>query len=162
MATIQLWVRGDFMSSPAVLLAIPDSVSPRWTTCSESAPGSVLAALAPRAGGVVPAALDSGAGFGAAGGGAAGGGSALRAIAPSRTPEPVAGALTGALATAEPPGVYTGGSSNMVYSRTRWPRAQFTSSSSVIKGSEIASVDLSLSICRPSGARTERTCTPAR
>src|SRR6266480_6704771 len=157
MATIQLWVRGDFMSVPAVLLAIADSVSPRWTTCIESAPGSVLAALAPRAGGGVPAALDSGAGFGAAGGG-----SALRAIAPSRTPEPVAGALTGALATAEPPGVYTGGSSNMVYSRTRWPRAQFTSSSSVIKGSEIASVDLSLSICRPSGVRTARTCTPAR
>src|SRR5256885_16254666 len=157
MATIQLRVRGDFMSAPAVLLAIADSVSPRWTTCSESAPGSVLGALAPRAGGVARAALDSDAGFGGAGGG-----SASRAIAPSRTPEPVAGALTGALATAEPPGVYTGGSSNMVYSRTRWPRDQFTSTSSVMKGSEIASVDLSLSIWRPSSARTVRTWTPAR
>src|SRR5882672_7877394 len=131
MASIQLRVRGAFALSAAVLLAIPESVSPRWTTCIEAAPASVLAAL------VAP---DSGAGAAAAGF------SALRAISPSRTPEPVAGALTGALATADLPGVYTGGSSNMVYSRTRWPRAQLTSTSSVIKGSEIASVDLSLSI----------------
>src|ERR1700730_17089785 len=157
MASIQLRVRGDFALSAAVLLAIPESVSPRWTTCIEAAPASVLAALAPRAGvGAAPAAPDSGAGAAAAGF------SALRAIAPSRTPEPVAGALTGALATADLPGVYTGGSSNMVYSRTRWPRAQLTSTSSVIKGSEIASVDLSLSIWRPSGVRTVRIWTPVR
>src|ERR1700694_1402499 len=137
MASIQLRVRGDLASAAAVLLAIPESVSPRWTTCIEAAP-------------------DSGAGAAAAGF------SALRAIAPSRTPEPVAGALTGALATADLPGVYTGGSSNMVYSRTRWPRAQLTSTSSVIKGSEIASVDLSLSIWRPSGVRTVRIWRPER
>src|ERR1700694_338108 len=154
MASIQLRVRGDFASAPARLLPIPESVSPRWTTCIEAAPASVLA---PRAGvGAALAAPDSGAG-------AAGAGfSALRAIAPSRTPEPVAGALTGALATADLPGVYRGGSSNMVYSRTRWPRAQLTSTSSVIKGSEIASVDLSLSIWRPSGVRTVRIWRPER
>src|ERR1700681_466143 len=137
MASIQLRVRGDLASQPAALLPIPESVSPRWTTYFEASP-------------------DSGAGAAAAGF------SALRAIAPSRTPEPVAGALTGALATADLPGVYTGGSSNMVYSRTRWPRAQLTSTSSVIKGSEIASVDLSLSIWRPSGVRTVRIWTPVR
>jgi hypothetical protein len=157
MAIIQLPVWGAFAPAPTVLLAIADSVSPRWTTCIEAAPASVLAALAPRAGvGAALAAPESGAGAAAAGF------SALRAIAPSRTPEPVTGALTGALATADWPGVYTGGSSNMVYSRTRWPRAQLTSTSSVIKGSEIASVDLSLSIWRPSGVRTVRIWTPVR
>src|SRR5580765_5205335 len=156
MASIQLRVRGDLAPSAAVLLAIPESVSPRWTTCIEAAPASALA-FAPRAGvGAALAAPDSGPGAAAAGF------SALRAIAPSRTPAPVAGALTGALATADLPGVYTGGSSNMVYSRTRWPRAQLTSTSSVIKGSEIASVDLSLSIWRPSGVRTVRIWTPVR
>src|SRR4030088_129136 len=140
MATIQLRVWGDFAPAPAVLLAIADSVSPRWTTCIDAAPGSVLAALAE---------FDSRVG-------AAGGGAAPRAVAPSRTPEPVTGALTAVLATADWPGVYTGGSSNMVYSRTRWPRAQLTSTSSVMKGSEIASVDLSLSIWRPSGMCTVR------
>src|SRR5882762_312183 len=155
MATIQLRVQGVLALAPAVLLAMADNVSPRWTTCSDSPSASLPAALA-RAGGAPLAALDSGPAA------AAGGGSPARAIAPSRAPEPVAGALTGEPATPDWPGVYTGGSSSMVYSRTRWPRAQFTSTSSVIKGSEIASVDLSLSIWRPSGARTVRTCTPAR
>src|ERR1700726_3134944 len=154
MATIKLRVWGDFGPAPAVLLAIADSVSPRWTTCIDAAPAS---GLAPRAGGAAPAEVDSGVCAAAAGAGLW-----ARAIAPSRTPEPVTGALTGALATADWPGVYTGGSSNMVYSRTRWPRAQLTSTSSVIKGSEIASVDLSLSIWRPSGVRTVRIWTPVR
>src|ERR1700682_96084 len=157
MASIQLWVRGDLAPAAAVLLAIPDRVSPRWTTCVDAAPASVLAAGAPRDGvGAALAPRDSGAGAAAAGL------SALRAIAPSRAPEPVAGALTGALATADWAGVYRGGSSNMVYSRTRWPRAQLTSTSSVIKGSEIASVDLSLSMWRRSGVRTVRIWTPVR
>ena len=151
---MKLRVREVLAPAAAASLAMADRVSPRCTTCSDSPPPSPPAALA-RVGGAALTALDSGAG-------AAGAGSASRAIAPSRTPEPVAGALTGALATAEPPGVYTGGSSSTVYSRTRCPRDQFTSSSSVIKGSEIASVDLSLSIWRPSGARTVRTWTPAR
>src|ERR1700704_3459032 len=148
MATIQLRVWGDLAPAPAVLLAIADSVSPRWTTCIDAAPASVLGG----------AALAGGSGVGAA----AAGLWAPRAIAPSRTPEPVTGALTGVLATADWPGVYTGGSSNMVYSRTRCPRAQLTSTSSVMKGSEIASVDLSLSIWRPSGMCTVRICTPVR
>src|ERR1700724_2459906 len=157
MATIKLRVWGDFAPAPTVLLAIADSVSPRWTTCIDAAPASVLGALAPRAGaGAALAEVDSG--VGASGAGLW----ALRAIAPSRTPEPVTGALTAVLATADWPGVYTGGSSNMVYSRTRWPRAQPTSTTSVIKGSEIASVDLSLSIWRPSGVRTVRIWTPVR
>src|ERR1700730_7900196 len=150
MATIQLRVWGAFAPAPAVLLAIADSVSPRWTTCIDAAPASVPAALAPPAGAAALAELGSGVGAAAAG---------LwppRAIAPSRTPEPVTGALTAVFAAADWPGVYTGGSSNMVYSRTRWPRAQLTSTSSVMKGSEIASVDLSLSIWRPSGMRTVR------
>ena len=50
----------------------------------------------------------------------------------------------------------------MVYSRTSRPCDQFTSTSSVIKGSEIGSVDLSVMTVRPSGLRTERTCTPER
>src|ERR1700680_1313508 len=157
MASIKLRVRGDLAPAAAALLAIPDRVSPRWTTCVDATPASVLAPGAPRAGvGAVLVAPDSGAGAAAAGL------SALRAIAPSRAPGPVAGALTGALATADWPGVYTGGSSNIVYSRTRWPRAQLTSTSSVIKGSEIASVDLSLSIWRPSGVRTVRIWRPER
>src|SRR6266436_4388274 len=86
MASIQLRVRGAFASAAAVLLAIPESVSPRWTTCIEAAPASVLAVLAPRAGG--GAAPGSGAGEAPAGAG-----SAPRPIAPSRTPEPVVGAL---------------------------------------------------------------------
>src|ERR1700721_2958582 len=155
MASIQLRVWGDLAPPPTVLLAIADRVSPRWTTCIEGAPASALAALAPRSGDAALAEFDSGVG-------AAGAGSAPRAIAPSRTPEPVTGALTRELATADWPGVYTGGSSNMVYSRTRWPRAQLTSTSSVIKGSEIASVDLSLSIWRPSGVRTVRIWPPGR
>src|ERR1700731_4301018 len=151
MATIQLWVWGDLAPAPTVLLAIADSVSPRWTTCIDAAPPSVFR-------GAALAEVDSGVCAAAAGAGLW----APRAIAPSRTPEPVTGALTGALATADWPGVYTGGSSNMVYSRTRWPRAQLTSTSSVMKGSEIASVDLSLSIWRPSGMRTVRIWTPVR
>src|SRR5580692_7848073 len=103
MATIQLRVWGEFAPPPTVLLAIADSVSPRWTTCIDSAPASVLA---PRAGGAALGEVDSGAAGAVPW--------TLRAIAPSRTPEPVTGALTGVLATADWPGVYTGGSSNIV------------------------------------------------
>src|SRR5580700_3425165 len=126
MATIQLRVRGVLGLAPAVLLAMADKVSPRWTTCIDPPSASLPAALA-RAGGATLAALESGPAAAAA---AAAGGSPARAIAPSRLPAPVEGALTGEAATADWPGVYTGGSSSMVYSRTRWPRAQFTSTSS--------------------------------
>src|SRR4029077_8230436 len=157
MAIIQLPVWGAFAPAPTVLLAIADSVSPRWTTCIEAAPASVLAALAPRAGvGAALAAREWGAGAAAAGF------SALRAIAPSRTPEPVTGALTGALATADWPGVDTGGSSNMVYSRTSGARDQLTATSSVIEASEIASGDMSLSICGQTGVRPMALWTPVR
>src|SRR6267378_1970035 len=100
MATIQLRVRGVLALAPAVLLAMPDNVSPRWTTCSDSPSASLPAALA-RAGGAPLAALDSGPAAAAA----AGGGSPARAIAPSRAPEPVAGALTREPATPDWPGV---------------------------------------------------------
>src|SRR6516162_5624163 len=90
------------------------------------------------------------------------GASAARAIVPSCEPPPTAGALSGALATCDRPGVNTGGSSSMVYSRTSLPRAQFTSTSSVTKGSEIGSVDLSLMTSRPSPVFTVFTCTPER
>src|ERR1700722_9643094 len=51
------------------------------------------------------------------------------------------GALTGAALLAVSPGVYTGGSSRTVYSRIRRPRAQFTSTRNVTKGSGMASVE---------------------
>src|SRR5258708_11420895 len=51
------------------------------------------------------------------------------------------GAVTGAALLAVSPGVYTGGSSNTVYSRIRRPRAQFTSTKNVTKGSGIASLE---------------------
>src|SRR5712675_2308842 len=111
MATMRLRVRGVLAPAPASLLAMADSVSPRWTTCIDPPPASPPAALA-RAGGAPLAALDSGPVAAAAAGAPA------RAIAPSRAPEPVAGALTGEPATPDWPGVYTGGSSSMVYSRT--------------------------------------------
>src|SRR2546430_12839730 len=95
MATMKLRVRAVFAPAPASLLAIADSVSPRCTTCSDSPPASPPAALA-RAGGAVLAALDSGARVAGGGSASRAGGSAPRAIAPSRAPEPVAGALTGA------------------------------------------------------------------
>src|SRR5579862_1368971 len=159
MASIQLRVCGEFGAAAAALLAIADSVSPRCTTWvppaldSELAGGALLRAGAGE--------LRTGAGSGKLAA-AALAVSALRGIAPSRVPAPVEGALSAAPAAAEGPGVYTGGSSSMVYSRTRCPCDQFTSSSSVINGSEIASVDLSLRTWRPSGVRAMRTCTPAR
>src|SRR2546430_12906789 len=87
MATMKLRVRGVFAPAPAASLAMADRVSPRCTTCIDSPPAPAPAALA-RAGGAALAALDSGAG-------ATGAGSSARAIAPSRAPEPVVGALTG-------------------------------------------------------------------
>src|ERR1700722_5290940 len=51
------------------------------------------------------------------------------------------GGLTGAALLAISPGVYTGGSSRTVYSRIRRPRAQFTSTRNVTKGSGMASVE---------------------
>ena len=98
MASIQLWVRAEFALALAASLAIAVSVSPRWTTCIEPAVESELAGGAPR--GAAGAASAGASGCGAAGA-ATGGGSALRAIAPSRVPTPVAGAVTGALATAD-------------------------------------------------------------
>ena len=50
----------------------------------------------------------------------------------------------------------------MVYSRTRCPRDQLTSSRTVMNGSEMASVDLSLSTSRPLGECTTWTWTPER
>src|ERR1700688_18232 len=60
------------------------------------------------------------------------------------------GALTGAALLAVSPGVYTGGSSRTVYSRIRRPRAQFTSTRNVTKGSGIASVECTSKASRPS------------
>src|SRR5260370_18112606 len=115
MATIQLWVRGVLALAPAVLLAMPDNVSPRWTTCIDSPSASLPAALA-RAGGAPLAGLDSGAA-------AAGGGSPARAIAPSPAPPPVAAALTGEPAAADWPGGYPGRSRSTGDSLTTCPRA---------------------------------------
>ena len=66
------------------------------------------------------------------------------------------GGATGALATADSPGAYTGGSSSIVYSRTRWPRDQLTSTSSVTNGSVIGSVECSWMVWRPSAAARGR------
>src|SRR6516162_466549 len=243
MASIQLWVCGEFAFWPATPEAIWDKVSPRRTTCVPSLAGGLAAdrggaaaatsgsgagvASGIGAGAVAAAACDrvaagAGGGVGAEGGGdasataaasdaagvvsagagaasaagaaaataaaaagaaaiaadgvseAAGSGAGVagvgadagvtaeRAIVPSRVPAPAAGALTGALATCERPGVNTGGSSSMVYSRTSLPRAQLTSTSSVRKGSEMGSVDLSLITSRPSPVFTVFTCTPER
>ena len=60
------------------------------------------------------------------------------------------GAVTGAALLAVSPGVYTGGSSNTVYSRMRRPRAQFTSTKNVTNGSGIASVERTSRASRPS------------
>src|ERR1700674_1002484 len=60
------------------------------------------------------------------------------------------GAVTGAALLAVSPGVYTGGSSNTVYSRIRCPRAQFTSTKNVTNGSGIASVERTNKASRPS------------
>ena len=57
---------------------------------------------------------------------------------------------TGAAELARSPGVYTGGSSNTVYSRIRRPRAQFTSTKKVTKGSGIESVERTCNTSRPS------------
>src|ERR1700693_6281156 len=155
MASIQLRVRAEPLPAPVVALAIPDKVSPRLTRCVPPAfPAPAAGDGEPSAGAGVAAAI--GAGCVSADAGVLG---AARSIAPSRVAAPVAGALTGALATADCAGAYTGGSRSMVYSRTRRPRDQFTSTSKVTKGSEIGSVDLSRMICRPSVARSVRTCT---
>src|SRR5450432_3417904 len=71
-----------------------------------------------------------------AGGAAAGAGAVRRTGAGA-----LVGAVTGAALLAVSPGVYTGGSSNTVYSRIKRPRAQFTSTKKVTKGSGIASVE---------------------
>jgi len=47
----------------------------------------------------------------------------------------------------------------MVYSRTRWPRDQLTSTRSVTKGSVIGSVERRRMVCRPSLARAVVTFT---
>src|SRR5580704_1686865 len=155
MATIQLRVRAEPVPAPAVALAIPDSVSPRRTRCVPPAlPAPAAGDAEVSAGAGVAAAI--GAGCVSAAAGVLG---AARSIAPSRVAAPVAGALTGALATADGFGAYTGGSRSMVYSRTRRPRDQFTSRSKVTKGSEIGSVDLSRMIWRPSPVCSVRTCT---
>src|ERR1700730_6850035 len=60
------------------------------------------------------------------------------------------GAVTGAALRAVSPGVYTGGSSNSVYSRISRPRAQFTSTRNVTNGSGIASVERTSKASRPS------------
>ena len=49
-------------------------------------------------------------------------------MAPCARLSPLTGAATGAVRRRAGPGVYTGGSSSTVYSRTSLPRAQFTSS----------------------------------
>ncbi len=79
--------------------------------------------------------------------GAAGAGAARRAGAAATV-----GAVTGAALLAVSPGVYTGGSSNTVYSRIRRPRAQLTSTKNVTNGSGMASVE------RTSKARRGRPC----
>ena len=173
MASIQLRARGEFAPSPATPLAIcRERLAALHDMRALLAAARRLGArrgsggrAARRAGGgaaVAVAGAAGGAGASAGAGAGGGGVSVARAIDPSRAPGPVAGAPPGALATADWPGVYTGGSSSIVYSRTRRPRAQFTSTSSVTKGSEIASVDLSLMTWRPSGVRTVFSCTPLR
>ncbi len=83
------------------------------------------------------------------------------AISPSCAPAPADGAATGAFA-APWFGVYTGGSSSIVYSRTRCPRAVSTSTNRVTNGSVIESVDFSLMTSRPSAVRCVRTWTLLR
>ncbi len=78
-----------------------------------------------------------------AGGAAAGAGRRVGA-------DETVGAATGAALLAVSPGVYTGGSSNTVYSRMRRPRAQFTSIKKVTNGSGIASVECTNKVSRPS------------
>src|ERR1700688_4149814 len=135
MAIIQLRVRAEAVPAPAAALAIPDSVSPRLTRCVPPAFPAPAAddGEASAAPGVAAA---GGAGCVSAAAGVLG---AARSIAPSRVAAPAAGALSVALATADCAGAYTGGSRSMVYSRTRRPRDQFTSTSKVTKGSEIGS-----------------------
>src|ERR1700722_3349857 len=94
--------------------------------------------------GAAPDWLAAGARAGA-GGFAAGAAAARRAGAAATV-----GAVTGAELFGDSPGVYTGGSSSTVYSRIKWPRAQFTSTRNVTKGSGIASVDRPSKASRPS------------
>ena len=70
-------------------------------------------------------------------------------VGPAGAPAP-SGAATGAALLAGSPGVYTGGSSNTVYSRIRRPRAQFTSTKNVTNGSGMASVERTSKTSRPS------------
>src|ERR1035441_5083335 len=60
---------------------------------------------------------------------------ARRSTLPLRAESPVTGAATLVALAASPEN--TGGSSSTVYSRTRWPRAQLTSTSTVAIGSLI-------------------------
>ena len=117
MASIQLRARGEFAPSPATPLAICERVSPRCTSVSALLVARGLAAAAGSAAGargwhapeaalpvaVAGAAAVAGASAGAGAGGGAG--SVARAIDPSRAPGPVAAGATGALATADSPGV---------------------------------------------------------
>src|ERR1700692_3951014 len=115
MASIQLRVRAEPVPAPAVAPAIPDSVSPRLRRCVPPAFAAPTAGDGEASAGAgVAAAI--GAGCVSAAAGVLG---AARSIAPSRVAAPVAGALTGALATADRAGAYTGGSRSIVYSRTR-------------------------------------------
>src|SRR5580692_10925318 len=123
MASIQLRVLGELTAAPpATPAAISDRVSPRVTVWEVPAASLVLGAgagveaRAARAG-REGAAAGAGAGLAAsaealaagadaaAGAAAAAAGSLWRAIAPSRAPGLVLGAATGALATADSPGV---------------------------------------------------------
>src|SRR5207253_9992957 len=101
MASIQLWVRAEFVLAPAASLAIAVSVSPRWTTCIEPAVESELAGGAPR--GATGAASAGASGCGAAGA-ATGGGGGPRALAPSLVATAAAAAGVCAVAAADVPG----------------------------------------------------------
>jgi hypothetical protein len=90
----------------------------------------------------------------AAAGAASGAGAAAgvaRCTAPLRISAPVVGAATAVLLAA--PGVNTGGSISMEYSRTRWPRAQLTSTRSVAMGSDTASEECTWMTVWPSLVR---------
>src|ERR1700761_7685824 len=124
MANIQLRVCGELDAAPDAVVAIADRVSPRLTVwvppelaaaagagCERWDAAAGAAGAAAASGDVTELAARSGAGAGCD-----------RAMAPSLEPAPVAGALTGGLEAGDWPGVYTGGSSSMVYSRTECPR----------------------------------------
>ena len=88
---------------------------------------------------------------------------ACRSTLPLRAAAPVTGAVTfGELDVLAASPENTGGSSSTVYSRTRWPRAQSTSTSSVANGSLTASAECTCSTVRPSAVLRGSSVTPAR